>query len=95
MTVEAALKRYLREVSPTKRESTQTGEHKKAKALIQHLRKYWPAAHNAEIIDQLRDMRLAGNADAKGEVVPRSTIRCASSGPCLAICSLSRSRNGA
>ncbi len=40
MTLEAALKRYLREVTPTKRASTQIGEHKKGLALIKHLGKY-------------------------------------------------------
>jgi len=36
MTLEAALKRYLREVTPTKCQSTQIGEYKKAQALIKH-----------------------------------------------------------
>jgi len=77
MTVEAALRRYLREVTPTKRESTQAGEHKKAKALIQHLGRYSLAALNAELIAQFRDMRLAGDVDEKGKTIPRSnnTVR--------------------
>lgn len=77
MTVEAALKRYLLEVTPTKRESTQTGEHKKAQALIRHLGKYSLAALSAEIVAQYRDARLAGDEDANGKRTPRSnnTVR--------------------
>ena len=41
MTVEAALTRYLKEVTPTKRASTQAGEHKKAQVIIRHLGKYF------------------------------------------------------
>src|SRR5690606_33321827 len=37
MTVAVALKRYLKEVTPTKRPSTQVGEHKKAQTIINHL----------------------------------------------------------
>lgn len=77
MTVEAALQRYLREITPTKRASTQAGEHKKAKVLIQHLGEYSLAALNAEIVAQFRDTRLAGDTDEKGKTVPRSnnTVR--------------------
>lgn len=46
MTVEAALKRYLTEVTPTKRAPTQVGEHKKAQVLLRHLGKYSLAALN-------------------------------------------------
>lgn len=77
MTVEAALNRYLKEVTPTKRASTQTGEHKKAQVLIRHLGKYSLAALNAEIVAQFRDVRLTGDADESGRVIPRSnnTVR--------------------
>ncbi|OZI28904.1 integrase [Bordetella genomosp. 1] len=77
MTVEAALTRYLKEVTPTKRVSTQTGEHKKAQVLIRHLGKYSLAALNAEIVAQFRDARLAGDADDSGKIIPRSnnTVR--------------------
>jgi hypothetical protein len=40
MTVAAALARYLKEVTCTKRDSTQAGERKKARVLIRHLGKY-------------------------------------------------------
>ncbi|WP_019937830.1 hypothetical protein [Bordetella sp. FB-8] len=56
-------------LTPTKHESTQAGEHKKAKALIPRLGKYSLAALNAVIIAQFRDMRLAGDADEKGKTV--------------------------
>jgi integrase len=77
MTVEVALNRYLREVTPTKRESTQVGELKKALALTRHLGKYCLAALSAEIVAQYRDTRLAGEDDADGKPVPRSnnTVR--------------------
>ena len=77
MTVEVALKRYLREITPTKRESTQVGERKKALALIRHLGKYSLAALSAEIVAQYRDTRLVGDDDADGKPVPRSnnTVR--------------------
>jgi hypothetical protein len=72
MTVEAALTRYLKEVTPTKRASTQAGEHKKAQVIIRHLGKYSLAALNAEIVAQFRDMRLAGDPDENGKLRPRS-----------------------
>lgn len=77
MTVEAALTRYLREVTPTKRESTQVSEHKKAQPLLRHLGKYSLAALSADVVAQYRDMRLAGDPDENGKLVPRSnnTVR--------------------
>lgn len=77
MTVEAALQRYLREITPTKRPSTQASEHKKTRPLIQQLGKYSLAALSAEIIAQYRDRRLAGDADDVGNLIPRSnnTVR--------------------
>lgn len=77
MTVEAALTRYLREVTPTKRESTRISEHKKAQPLLRHLGKYSLAALSADVVAQYRDMRLAGDPDENGKLVPRSnnTVR--------------------
>jgi len=77
MTVEAALKRYLTEATPTKCASTQTGEHKKAQVLIRHLGKYSLAALNTDVVAQFRDARLAGDADKNGNLLPRSnnTVR--------------------
>ncbi len=77
MTLESALTRYLREVTPTKRESTRASEIKKAQPLLRHLGKYSLAALSADIVAQYRDMRLAGDPDENGKLVPRSnnTVR--------------------
>ncbi len=72
MTLEAALQRYLREVTPTKRPSTQAAEHQKARPLIDQLGKYSLAALSPDIIAQYRDRRLAGDAGDAGKLVPRS-----------------------
>lgn len=58
MTLESALTRHLREVTPTKRGSTRTSEYKKAQPLLKHLGKYSLAALSADIVAQYRDMRL-------------------------------------
>src|SRR5690606_19802261 len=72
-----ALKRYLQEVTPTKRESTRISEHKKAKPLLQHLGKYSLASLSADVVAQYRDMRLAGDLDKNGKRIPRTnnTVR--------------------
>lgn len=77
MTLQSALTRYLREVTPSKRESTRASEHKKAQPLLKHLGKYSLAALSADIVAQYRDMRLAGDPDENGKQVPRSnnTVR--------------------
>lgn len=77
MTLEAALTRYLREVTPTKRESTRISEHKKAQPLLRHLGKYSLAALSADVIAQYRDMRLTGDPDENDKLIPRSnnTVR--------------------
>lgn len=77
MTLESALTRYLREVTPTKRESTRACEYKKAQPLLKHLGKYSLAALSADIVAQYRDMRLAGDPDENDKLVPRSnnTVR--------------------
>jgi len=95
MTVEAALTRDLKEVTPTKWASTQAGEHKKAQVIIRHLGKYSLAALNAEIVAQFRDMRLAGDPDEKGKLRPRSNNTVRLELALLGPCSPSRSTNGA
>lgn len=75
MTVAAALKRYLKEVTLTKRPSTQVGEHKKAQTIINHLGKYYLAPLLPDIIADFRDMRLAGDEDAKGYASREATTR--------------------
>lgn len=81
MTVEDALKRYLAEVTPTKRPMTQISERLHSKPLIQHLGKYSLAALTTEIVAQYRDIRLAGedrkDKDGKQKSQPRAanTVR--------------------
>jgi len=81
MTVEEALKRYLAEVTPTKRPMTQLSERRHSKPLTQHLGKYSLAALTTEIVAQYRDMRLAGedrkDKDGKPKPQPRAanTVR--------------------
>lgn len=60
MTVEVALKRYLAEVVPTKRATSQLTDMRRSRILIRHLGKYSLAALNPELIAKFRDMRLAG-----------------------------------
>ena len=49
-TVETALKRYLSDITPTKKPSTQKAEHTKAKQLIKDLGKYSLAALSADVL---------------------------------------------
>jgi integrase len=65
MTLADALKRYLNEVTPTKRPSSQEPEHRRAAILSKHLGKYSLAALSPEIVAKFRDLRLAGE-DRKG-----------------------------
>ena len=91
------LKRYLAEVTPTKRPTSQNSDNKRSKILIEHLGKYSLAALTPEIIAKFREARLAGEdrRDAKGKPIPRAndTVRLdlALSGTSLQ----SRSKNGA
>jgi integrase len=79
MTVEVALKRYLVEVVPTKRLTSQVADVNRAKILIEHLGKYSLAALTPEIISKFRDLRLAGDdrKDEHGKPRPRAnnTVR--------------------
>lgn len=72
MTLEAALQRYLAEVSPTKRPASAASDARHAKPLIKHLGKYSLAALAPEIIAKYRDERLAGldRKDARGRAAP-------------------------
>lgn len=73
MTVADALKRYLAEVSPTKRPTSAMSDNRHSKPLIQQLGKYSLAALTPEIIATYRDDRLAGldRKDAKGKPAPK------------------------
>ena len=66
LTFEKAMKRYLAEVTPTKRPFTQTGELRRSVPLIDFFGKYSLAAVTADLVAQYRDKRLAGE-DRKGK----------------------------
>lgn len=66
MTVTTAVDRYLKEVTPTKRPSSQEAERRRAEILKNRLGQYSLAALTPEIIAQFRDERLAGT-DRKNE----------------------------
>lgn len=59
IAVEVALRRYLAEVTPTKKPSTQIGDGVKAKQLAAFFGKYSLAAVTPELIAKYRDQRLA------------------------------------
>lgn len=78
MTFEAAMTRYLAEVTPTKRPLTQNAERPRAVPLIAFFGKYSLAAITTELIAEYRDFRLAGKDRLKdGKPQPRSanTVR--------------------
>jgi integrase len=79
MTVAVAMKRYLADVVPTKRPTTQAADLRRSKIIVKHLGRYSLASLTPEIIAQFRDMRLAGEdrKDADGNPHPRtnSTVR--------------------
>ena len=58
MTLSSAIKRYLKEVTPTKKASTQQREIGRSKLLDSSLGKYSLAALNSNIISDFRDSRL-------------------------------------
>lgn len=73
MTIEDALKRYLSEISPTKRPASADSDARHAKPLMQNLGKYSLAALTPELIAKYRDDRLAGldRKDANGKPAPK------------------------
>jgi integrase len=58
-TITKALDRYLKEVTPTKKPTTQKLEFNKAKVIRKHLGSYTLASLNAEQITKFRDKRLS------------------------------------
>ncbi len=74
LTLEKALQRYLREVSPTEKPTTQQAEATKAQQLIQHLGKYSLAALLSEVIANYRDTRL-GSLTNRGNPTSNNTVR--------------------
>lgn len=79
MTFNAALDRYLSEVTPTKRPKTQQAERNRAAPLKTFFGKYSLATISAELVAEYRDKRLAGEdrLDKEGNPRPRSasTVR--------------------
>jgi integrase len=77
MSVESAVRRYVVEVTPTKRPSTQSGERRRASILISNLGRYSLAALTPEILANYRDRRLAGETAGSAANKPRSnnTVR--------------------
>ncbi len=58
-SIKSALERYLNEVTPTKKASTQKAEHQRAKIILERLGQYSLASLGAEHIAAFRDARLA------------------------------------
>jgi integrase len=78
LTVAAALKRYLAEVTVTKRPFTQQGERRREVPLTEFFGKYALAGVSAELVATYRDRRLAGEDRMKdGKARPRApnTVR--------------------
>lgn len=69
-TFEAAMKRYLAEVTPTKRPTTANNERKRVVPIIKFFGKYSLATITPEMVAQFRDERLAG-LDRLKEGVPQ------------------------
>ena len=79
MTVAVAMRRYLADIVPTKRPSSQATDTRRAKSLVKHLGKYSLSSLTPEIIAKFRDMRLSGEdrKDCTGKSRPRTnnTVR--------------------
>lgn len=68
LTVAQALNRYLAEVTPTKKASTQKGQRSQAKRLIAFFGAYSLAATTADLVAQYRDNRLHKDGRAPNTV---------------------------
>lgn len=78
LTFESAMKRYLAEVTVTKRPFTQQGERRCSKPLIEFFGKYALAGITPELVAAYRDQRLAGDGRVvRGKPKPRApnTVR--------------------
>jgi integrase len=78
LTVADAIDRYLREVTPTKKESTQKAEIRRAATVKNAFGKYAMATVTADVISKFRDERLAGDRQRPdGSLIPRAndTVR--------------------
>lgn len=74
MTLATALKRYLSDITPTKKLSTQKAEQTKAKQLMRHLGQYSLVALSAETIAAYRDQRLCEQT-VRGRPTSNNTVR--------------------
>ena len=74
MTLTAALRRYLAEITPSKKASTQKSELTKSKHLVEGLGKYSLAALTPEVIARYRDNRLA-SLTPRGTPTSNNTVR--------------------
>lgn len=77
-TVKTALDRYVKEVTPTKRPSSQTTEVRRAETLKSYFGAYSLAGVTPDLVAKFRDERLAGAIDRKsGKRKPRAanTVR--------------------
>lgn len=90
MTLEAALERYLKEVTPGKRPSSQRTEKLPAQILVKHLGRYSLAALKPDVIAQFRDDRLGVTSAQTANATHARTTRFALNWPCAATCSRSR-----
>lgn len=68
LTLSGAIDRYLREVTPTKKQSTQTGDKAKAKKLRAALGEYSLVAITPDVVAAYRDAQLSEN-------ISRDTVR--------------------
>ena len=78
MTLSAALDRYAREVTPTKKASSRVSELRRIDVVKRVLGSYSMAALSADLVADFRDRRLAGDVDPKtGQRRPRAanTVR--------------------
>lgn len=75
MTLDKALDRYLRDVTPTKSPSTQKGELKKVVPLRTALGRYSLAAVTPEVVANYRDNRLAYVSPRTGRPISPTTVR--------------------
>ncbi len=75
MTFEAAMKRCLADVTPTKRPLTQNAEKNRTVSLVEFFGKYSLAAITTELIAQYRDTRLAGKDRTKGGSDPNPALQ--------------------
>ncbi|HEU0196556.1 MAG TPA: site-specific integrase [Nevskiaceae bacterium] len=77
LTLSDALKRYLKEVTPTKKPTSQKTEKLRSVILEHELGRYSLAAITPEVVAEFRDRRLAGDVGPDGKRRPRAnnTVR--------------------